>query len=354
MGRIRALSAHRHPHCKVVVVADSDPGRASELAREIGCAWVTDWQQIPAMRDVDALAVCTPHKFLTPVGVACLASGKHLFCEKPMGRSLAEGLQLAEAARTSAQHSAVPAAVVGFTLRHHPAVARARQLVHAGAIGQPFYIRASYGHGGRPGYDREWRTDPDLGGGGELLDQGVHLIDLSRWFLGDFPEVDGTLGAYFWRGECGLAGKAESFAAEPGLIAEDNAFLLLRTAMNQAATLHASWTQWKNCFAFEIFGAEGTLSVNGLGGSYGAETLVHTRRNRDGGVPEVFSESFEGTAEVWDREWSAFVAAALPGSSSASDLSQPASVHDGCEVLRITERIYDLVRQRHVARSALA
>ena len=75
---------------------------------------------------------------------------------------------------------------VGYNHRFHPALQKARELVDAGALGPLMFIRARYGHGGRVGYDREWRADPNLSGGGELIDQGVHLIDLAGWFLGDF------------------------------------------------------------------------------------------------------------------------------------------------------------------------
>src|SRR5207237_7906533 len=118
---------------------------------------------------------------------------------------------------------------VGFNHRFHPAFRKARTLFDAGAIGPLLYIRARYGHGGRLGYEREWRADPRLSGGGELLDQGVHLIDLARWFAGDFTQVTGHVASYFW----------------PIPVA-DNAFALLTTAGGQAALLHPSWTARKN------------------------------------------------------------------------------------------------------------
>src|SRR5579863_151073 len=161
MGRIRALSAARHSDCQVSVVVDNDPARAEALALEVGGTWAADWKQALATSTIDAVAVCTPHKFLAPVAVAALDAGKRVFCEKPMGRSHEEGRQLLDAVRRADAGLSYPAAVVGYTLRHHPAVRRAHRLLTEGAVGQPFYIRAAYGHGGRPGYDREWRTDPE-------------------------------------------------------------------------------------------------------------------------------------------------------------------------------------------------
>ena len=347
MGQLRALSASRHGSCRVVHVVDSDPARASALAEQVGAGWGTDWEEAVEIAEADAVAVCTPHKFLSQVAQAALHHRKHVFCEKPMARTLKEGEGIREALRRQAGTTGEPKVVVGFTLRHHPAVARAHRLVQEGAIGQPFYIRAAYGHGGRPGYDQEWRMDPELGGGGELLDQGVHLIDLSRWFLGDFSEVTGSIGTYYWTGSAATDPAVKShFRASSAIAAEDNAFLLLRTEIGQTASLHASWTQWKNTFQFEIFGRAGSLAVNGLGGSYGPEMLVETHRNPQGGVPEVVTTPFEDTAHVWDHEWQAFVAAVFPDAPAGAEFSQPANLADGCEVLRIAQQVYDEARKR--------
>ena len=182
----------------------------------------------------------------------------------------------------------------GFNHRHHPAIWRAHELCAEGAIGPLMFIRAVYGHGGRPGYDKEWRADADLSGGGELLDQGVHIVDLCRWFLGDFAEVFGSTATYFWDlGHFESAGRDSPRAANGQSVApssislEDNAFALLRTADGRVAQFHTSWTQWKNRFSFEVFGRDGYLRVEGLGGSYGVERLEVGRaqagRRRAGG-----------------------------------------------------------------------
>ena len=105
------------------------------------------------------------------------------------------------------------------------------------------FVRGRYGHGGRLGMEKEWRGDPAVSGGGEMLDQGVHLIDLARWFLGDFTDVSGHVATYFWDWPV-----------------EDNGFALLRTAAGQVAWLHASCTEWKNLFSFEIYGRDGKLA----------------------------------------------------------------------------------------------
>ena len=139
------------------------------------------------------------------------------------------------------------------------------------------YVRARYGHGGRLGYDREWRADPAIAGGGELLDQGVHLIDLTRWFLGDVTEVRGHVGTFFW-----------------DMPVEDNGFVCLRTGDGQVAWLHASCTEWKNLFCFEIFGRDGKLQIDGLGGSYGVERLTFYSMLPQMGPPETTIWEYPG------------------------------------------------------------
>jgi predicted dehydrogenase len=219
---------------------------------------------------------------------------------------------------------------VGFTLRHHEAIRRAHALVDAGEIGVPVGLRAAYGHGGRPGYDREWRADPALAGGGELLDQGVHLVDLSRWFLGEFAEVAGAVATWSWR-------------VEP---LEDNGFALLRTADGRVASLHTSWTQWRNLFRFELLGTEGLLTVEGLGGSYGRERLVHTRRRHAGGVPDEQEWTVAKPDACWRAEWDEFAAAVR------EDREPLGNARDGFEAARLIDAVYASARGGGVVRLA--
>jgi predicted dehydrogenase len=346
MGRLRAGSALKHPQCKVAYVVDANAAAAEDLAAQAGCLWSTDWAAAVSRPEIDAVVVSTSHKYLAPIARKAVEAGKHVFCEKPMGRNAGEAAAVVEAVRAARQHRPQLNFTVGFTLRHHPAVTRAYRMVQAGAIGQPFYVRAFYGHGGRPGYDQEWRMDPEVGGGGELLDQGVHLIDLSCWFLGDFTAVTGGIGNYFWTGSAYTDDPVKTaFPTHPGPPVEDNAFLVLRTAMGQSALLHASWTQWKNAFQFEIFGHDGSLTVHGLGGSYGAERLVHARRKSEGGAPELAEFTFDGGASVWDAEWGAFVAKIGADVCQGEEFAEPATDVAGWKVLQVVDRVYASARQ---------
>jgi predicted dehydrogenase len=156
-------------------------------------------------------------------------------------------------------------------------------------MGDLMFIRARYGHGGRVGYDQEWRANPKLSGGGELIDQGIHLIDLAGWFLGGFKNVDGHATTYFWK-----------------MPVDDNAFLSLRTAKGQTAWLHVSCTEWKNLFSFEIYGRHTKLHIEGLGGSYGVEKLYHYQMKPEMGPPDTKLYEFPGPDESWRIEMMEF------------------------------------------------
>ena len=346
MGRIRAISAQAHQSCSVTRVADPIADRALELASHVGAAWSADWEEIVQAQDVDAVVVATTHRYLSTVSVAALQAGKHVFCEKPMARQLTEAEDILNALRRRHSNSpSPPRVVVGYTLRHHPAVQKAWQIVSSGEIGELLYIRGRYGHGGRAGYGDEWRTSPDESGGGQLLDQGVHLIDLSRCFLGDFTKTGGSTKCFHWaKGRSGV---------------EDNAFMLLETPKEQVALLHASWTQWKNLFSFEIFGECGAVVIEGLGGSYGTETLRLIRRQPAGGAPDVAEYEFpsrqrNGLDEVWALEWEAFVHVV---DSKNDDITRhglsSASVEDGHAILAIVRDIYDSVGSERSLASAI-
>ena len=190
---------------------------------------------------------------------------------------------------TAARHSGALVRV-GFNHRYHRAFQEARRLVDAGELGELMFIRARYGHGGRIGYDREWRAKPELSGGGELIDQGVHLIDLARWFLGDFKTVAGYAGTWYW-----------------DMPVDDNGFLLLRTDNNKVAFLHASCTEWKNTFSFELYGRLGKIDINGLGGSYGVERIAFYRMLPEMGPPETVIKEYPMQDNSWDIEMAEFL-----------------------------------------------
>ncbi|MCJ7668609.1 MAG: Gfo/Idh/MocA family oxidoreductase, partial [Anaerolineae bacterium] len=313
IGRRRATVVGESAGDKLVIVADVVRSHAEQVARENGCLMTTDWREVVSRDDLDAIIVSTTNDWLAPISIAAARNGKHVLCEKPLARNPEESWQVVEAARASKV-----TLKTGFNHRHHAAIWKAYELSDQGAIGEIYHIRCHYGHGGRPGYDREWRTNPEISGGGELLDQGIHALDLFRWFLGDFEKAVGFTTTSFWKTHV-----------------EDNAFALLRTNKGQVASLHASWTQWKNLFSFEIFGRDGYLIVQGLGGSYGLERLVWGKRLPESGPPEEKCFDFPGPDLSWEEEWREFVTAIR------EDRKPLGSGYDGWQALRLAYAIYE-------------
>jgi predicted dehydrogenase len=308
IGQKRAVSARGH---EIVAVADRDRGRAEALAARTGAAASTDWRAvIDAAPDIVVVAVT--HDHLAEIAAAAAAAGRHVLIEKPGARTEAELQPVADAAAASGVQ-----VKIGFNHRFHPAFLQARALIDAGVAGPLMYIRGRYGHGGRIGYEREWRMQHALSGGGELIDQGAHLIDLARWFLGDFPQVDGWVPTYYWPVEV-----------------DDNCFMALRTQQGQMAWLHATWTEWKNCFSFEICGRDAKLEINGLGGSYGTERLTLYKMLPELGPPETTSWEYPFPDRSWDLELAEFVSAIEAGRAPIGNIA------DGLAMLRIVDRIY--------------
>lgn len=308
IGGKRAAAAAGH---EIVVVCDREPTRAEALAQKTGAHAVTDWRE--AVRaDVDAVIVATTHDQLAPIALGAIEAGHHVLVEKPAGRTLAEAQAIAAAA---AKHKRIVKA--GFNHRFHPAFQKARQIADSGVLGPLMFIRARYGHGGRVGYEQEWRAQPAISGGGELIDQGSHLIDLARWFLGDLTVDYAAVPTLFWN-----------------IDTDDNCFLALRSGAGQIAWLHASWTEWKNTFSFEIFGRDGKLVIEGLGGSYGQERLTFYRMLPQMGPPETTVFEFPGPDQSWDTEFADFVAAVNENRRPCGDIA------DAVANLAIVDEVY--------------
>lgn len=301
----------------IAVCCDVVKAKAEALAHAYGAAVSTDWQETVARDDVDAVFVCTTHDLLAPIAEGAALNGKHALIEKPGARRACELDAVERAARSSGA-----LVRIGFNHRYHKSFQKAREIYESGAIGDLLFIRARYGHGGRTGYDREWRAVPELSGGGEAIDQGMHLIDLAQWFLGDLSYVSGRALTYFW-----------------DMTVEDNAFLLLESKSKQVAFLHASWTEWKNLFSFEICGRMGKLEVSGLGGSYGTERLSYYQMLPEMGPPSTVIYEYPMADNSWETEISAFVEDIRLGREPKP------GIQDAKAALKLVEQLYAGSRQ---------
>jgi len=318
IGKKRAEAiASLSENLKVNLVSDIDGEKAAELGRFCDAAPCVDWRDITRRDDIDAIIIATPNKFIREIAISALEHGKHALCEKPLGRNAGE----AEAIWSKAKERGL-ILKTGFNHRFHPAVRNAKKIADDGSIGKIYLMRAVYGHGGRPGYEKEWRANRDISGGGELLDQGVHVIDLFRWFLGEFDEVFGRVATFSWNMEV-----------------EDNAFAMFRTVSGQTATMHTSWTQWKNKFLLEIIGEKGYLVVDGLGGSYGMERLIIGKRKVSGGAPDEEFIEFPGPDISWREELKEFA-------SAITENREPiGSGYDGLMANRLVGAVYESARR---------
>lgn len=284
IGRKRAKAVVELGH-SIALLVDSNIKAAESLANnlELDVDVLADWRG-EVGESVDAVIVATSHDMLAEISLEMLCAGKHVLVEKPAARTPEEFEPVLAEAKDRGLYIHV-----GFNHRYHPAIRKAWGICDKGDLGPLTHIRAVYGHGGRSGYEKEWRMKKKISGGGELIDQGMHLLDLARMFLGGMALSFSHLKSSFWCSDV-----------------EDNAFLFLQGQGGRTAELHASWTEWKNKFCVEIFGQRVQLRIDGLGGSYGVETLTHYSMRPDMGPPDVQSwqwlspdESFAIEAREW-------------------------------------------------------
>jgi predicted dehydrogenase len=238
----------------------------------------------------DVVVVATVHDRLAEITQLALEAGAHVLVEKPCGVSSAQIDALIKSQGTSER-----LVKVGFNHRFHPALERAAAEVHSGRHGELMHVRARYGHGGRPGYEREWRAQPERSGGGELVDQGMHLLDLIHWLAGPLELHSALLRTQFW-----------------GTPVEDNAALILGDSRKRSgpwAMLHVSWTEWKNLFSLEIYCRAAKIQVDGLVRSYGPQQLRIYRMSPELGPPELEHVTYPDEDVSWRAEWEHFAGA---------------------------------------------
>jgi predicted dehydrogenase len=282
MGRLRTRELLARGDVEVCLGYDPTPGAYRAEYPEIPCVSAHGEVFAPC---VDVVWVCTPNAITPGMVIAALEAGKHVFCEKPPGRTVADIVRIRDA---EAAHPGQKLAF-GFNHRFHAGIQEAHRIATSGRMGELLWIRGIYG---KAGGAEDWRGNPDLAGGGILLDQGIHLLDLCAMFLGDIVEV-------------------KSMVANTGGVEgiEDNAFALLRDGHGRIAQVHSSSTQWKHRFSFEAYLSGGYLAVNGIltsTRSYGNETLTIARRSMRTGPPTEETIYFDEDPS-WAAEIDAFL-----------------------------------------------
>ncbi len=294
--RAEALAAHD----ELLGATDPISERAAELVAAHGGRECAGIEQLLVLAP-DVIVVATPHDQLASAAEQALAGGTHVLVEKPAGLGTEQVQRLASAAAAASRK-----VKVGFNHRFHPAVSELAAEVHSGAHGELMHVRARYGHGGRIGYDREWRAQPERSGGGELVDQGMHLLDIINWLAGPLPLHSAILRTQFW-----------------DTPVEDNAALILGDGDDRTAPwamLHVTWTEWKNLFSIEVYCRTAKLQVDGLVRSYGPQRLQIYRMSPELGPPEIEERTYGSEDQSWSAEWEHFAAAIASDGPLLGDL----------------------------------
>ena len=254
MGQQRLKSVLRMGGHRAVSVFDPDSAKLASLAAD--CRRAATWQAVIEDPEVDVVVAAVPHHLTREVCIAGLSAGKHVFSEKPIGRTTAECSDIL-AADTHGKCFGV-----GFNYRHYPGIQHAKRLIESGDLGKLTHMRFVLGHAARPGYEKEWKTSKEACGGGALLDPGIHVVDLIRFLGGEVAQADARLFTNYWT----------------MLDVEDNAFLNTETAAGVYTQAHISITEWKNRMSIDIFGADACVQIRGRSGFYGAQVVRLTRR----------------------------------------------------------------------------
>lgn len=251
MGRIRASAIESSGRGRVSAVYDINPPLDGTYPVAASST------EIISSPDIDAIFVCTPNVLIPRLCIQSLESGKHVFSEKPPGFNSAQVEMVIVAEKNAINRKLM----YGFNHRHHESIRFMKQIVDAGELGKVLWMRGRYGKEVDQSFFDGWRADPELAGGGIMLDQGIHMADLMLHFGGEFDEVSAFVSNLFWKIE--------------GI--EDNVFAIFRNNKTGCcASLHSTMTQWRYLFSLEVFLEGGALILNGLktsSGAYGDEVL---------------------------------------------------------------------------------
>lgn len=319
MGEIRRRMIEQHPNLELSMICDTDP---QKIVTDNMITIVQDPIKI-IKSNVQVVFICTPNNLIPDLTVQCLERGKHVFCEKPPATNSEEVLKV-----ISEEKQTNKILKYGFNHRFHYSVMEAKKIINEGTLGKLLWIRGVYGKAGSIDFHDNWRNYKQYSGGGILLDQGIHMLDLYRYFTGEeFECLSSHLTTSFWDIEC-----------------EDNAFLTLKTKNNIFATLHSSATQWRHKFLIEMSFEEGYLNLDGILSptrSYVPETLVFGAREFEDvtfamGKPKE-STTFYEYDKSWDLELVEFISAIKGESEIINGTSQ-----DAYEIMKLIDISYQM------------
>lgn len=317
MGYVRADVIGKHPKLDLLAVCDVIESKSNDFPES---EFFHDYNDL-LKQDIAAVFVCTPNRYIPDITVNALGRGIHVFCEKPSGRNLDDIIRMREAEKAN------PGIKLkfGFNHRYHEAVREAKSIVDSGRLGKIMWVRGIYGKAGGPPYDKNWRNKFEMSGGGILIDQGIHILDLVRMFCGDFTDIHSFITRSYWQIEV-----------------EDNAFVIMRNTLGQVATIHSSATQWQHRFLMEIYLEKGYLTIDGILSStrtYEPETLRVARCLCDhNGCPLPNPQE---TLTLYEKDKSWYLEADDFARCIVEDkLVDVGSSQDAYKVMELVQRIY--------------
>jgi len=315
MGEIRRAVIERTEGLLLLGIYDNDPAVKAKLPQH------RHFDSLDAALDAgpDIVFVCTPNAYSPGICIQSLNRGIHVFCEKPPGRNVGDIVRIRKAEKNGLK------LMFGFNHRWHPGVMKAKAVIDSGRFGRVIHLRGIYGKSGGTQFKRSWRNDRAISGGGILLDQGIHMLDLFRYFAGDFAGVKCVASNAFWN-----------------LDVEDNAFVVLKGQRGIDAMLHSSATFWKHTFCIHVTLEGGYLIVEGLlskTGSYGREQLIVAKRQFEDEAHAVGNPSEEITYFDRDLSWDLEVQEFARCIREDKPVTA-ASSQDALKVMQIIEQAY--------------
>jgi len=315
VGKRRKACIDTHPALEVVAVCDRDLTPADS---DGGVQYFSTYQELLSL-DLDVLFVCLSNDMASEVTIAGLKKGLHVFCEKPPGRSVQEIENVVEVERLHQSQKLM----YGFNHRYHDSIVDALKIIKSGKYGKIINMRGVYGKGKLITFNQPtWRTKRDLAGGGVLLDQGIHMIDLFRLFAGEFSEVHSFVSNEFW-----------------GHDVEDNAYAIMRSPTGVVAMINSSATQWRHRFNLDINLEKGSLILGGLltgTKSYGAETLTVVTSDPDNDMGDPREQT---TLYNQDNSWMSEINLFCDYINNNEKVMNGTS-KDALETLRLVYKIY--------------
>lgn len=314
VGNRRRHFIDLNPHIKTVAVCDQKYSAPFTMAD--GVLAYSNYRQL-LEEPLDILFVSLPNYLAAEVTIEGLKRGMHVFCEKPPGRDV---FDIERVIAEEAKHPHLKLKY-GFNHRYHDSVRKAIEIIKSEKLGEIINLRGIYGKSKIIPFSGGWRAERKYSGGGILLDQGIHMVDLMRLFCGDFIEIKSYVSNNFWNHDV-----------------EDNVYALLKDQAGRVAMIHSTATQWQHRFELEISMTKGFLELRGIlsgSKSYGQERLIiGTRDEKDVGSTREESVTFLED-NSWRDEINEFAAAIID-----NNVIETGSSKDALETMKLVYGIY--------------